>query len=70
MITLVAFCPNCGAVAVSAKALGHARGCTRPAVEITNRLRTIRWRRERKRDGWYAEDVDYLLSLVEPSVTP
>jgi hypothetical protein len=62
---LVAFCPTCGEIAaLDSGGPEHTRGCHDPAVEITSRLRTIRWRRERKRDGWYAEDVDYLLRVV------
>jgi hypothetical protein len=61
---LVAFCPNCGVISDLDSSLGHTRGCTQPTIQITNRLRTIHWRRDRKRDGWYADDIDYLLSLL------
>jgi hypothetical protein len=64
-IRLVAWCPTCGVLGVGEQEPVHTRGCDDPRWELTDRLRVVRWRRERKRDGWYAEDVDYLLELVD-----
>jgi hypothetical protein len=63
---LVAWCPNCGAVGpADAGWLSHPRGCLEPKVEQVDRLTVVRWRRERKRDGWYPEDIDWLVGEVE-----
>jgi hypothetical protein len=63
---LVAWCPNCGAVGpADARWLDHPRGCLQPKLEQVDRLTVVRWRRERKRVGWYPEDVDWLVGEVE-----
>jgi hypothetical protein len=63
---LAAWCPNCGAVGpADAGWLNHPRGCLEPKVEQVDRLTVVRWRRERKRDGWYPEDIDWLVGEVE-----
>jgi hypothetical protein len=59
------WCEECGVVAPERLILAHQLHCSRPIPKRTDRLSVVRWRRERKLDGWYAEDVDWLVGEVE-----